>query len=166
MKVWSFFCRKFENKFFEMSLEVNIMAQMKEAMKSKNTIALEALRAVKSELLLAKTSGNNEELSEAQEIALLQKLVKQRKEAAEQFKANNRTELEEKELAQAEVIMQFLPKQLSVEELTEALKVIIEEVGATSPKDMGKVMGVASAKLAGKAEGKAISETVKALLNN
>ena len=149
-----------------MSLEANIMVQLKDAMKSKNTIALEALRAVKSELLLAKTSGSNEELSEAQEIALLQKLVKQRKEAAEQFKANNRTELEEKELAQAEVIMQFLPQQLSAEELEAALKAIIEEVGATSAKDMGKVMGAASAKLAGKAEGKAISETVKALLNN
>ena len=148
-----------------MSLEANIMAQMKDAMKSKNTIALEALRAVKSELLLAKTSGSNEELTEAQEIALLQKLVKQRKEAAEQFKANDRSELEEKELAQAEVIMQFLPQQLSAEELTAALKAIIEEVGATSAKDMGKVMGAASAKLAGKAEGKAISETVKALLN-
>ena len=149
-----------------MNLEANIMAQMKDAMKSKNTIALEALRAVKSELLLAKTSGSNEELSEAQEIALLQKLVKQRKEAAEQFKANDRAELEEKELAQAEVIMQFLPQQLSAEELEVALKAIIEEVGATSAKDMGKVMGAASAKLAGKAEGKAISETVKALLNN
>ena len=148
-----------------MSLEVEIMSQMKEAMKAKNTIALEALRAIKSELLLAKTSGTGAELDETQEIALLQKLVKQRKEAAEQFKANDRTELEEKELAQAEVIMQFLPKQLSAEELEAVIKEIITEVGATSPKDMGKVMGAASAKLAGKAEGKLISEKVKELLN-
>ena len=148
-----------------MSLEVEIMSQMKEAMRAKNTIALEALRAIKSELLLAKTSGTGAELDETQEIALLQKLVKQRKEAAEQFKANDRTELEEKELAQAEVIMQFLPKQLSAEELEAVIKEIITEVGATSPKDMGKVMGAASAKLAGKAEGKLISEKVKELLN-
>lgn len=148
-----------------MSLEVQIMSQIKEAMKAKNTIALEALRAIKSELLLAKTSGTGEELSESQETALLQKLVKQRKEAAEQFKANDRTELEEKELAQAEIIMQFLPKQLTAQELEVVIKEIIAEVGATSPKDMGKVMGVASAKLAGKAEGKLISEKVKELLN-
>lgn len=148
-----------------MSLEVQIMSQMKEAMKAKNTIALEALRAIKSELLLAKTSGTGAELDESQEIALLQKLVKQRKEAAEQFKANDRKELEEKELAQAEVIMQFLPKQLSAEELETVIKEIITEVGATSPKDMGKVMGAASSKLAGKAEGKLISEKVKELLN-
>ncbi|MBS7333668.1 MAG: GatB/YqeY domain-containing protein [Weeksellaceae bacterium] len=149
-----------------MSLEIEIMSQLKEAMKAKNTIALEALRAVKSELLLAKTSGSNEELTEAQQIALLQKLIKQRKEAAEQFKANGRVELEEKELAQAEVILQFLPKQLTPEELEAVIKEIIAEVGATSPKDMGKVMGAASAKLAGKAEGKLISEKVKELLNN
>lgn len=149
-----------------MSLEVEIMSQIKEAMKAKNTIALEALRAIKSELLLAKTSGSGEELTEAQQIALLQKLIKQRKEAAEQFKANGREELEEKELAQAEVILQFLPKQLSAEELEAVIKDVIAEVGATSPKDMGKVMGAASAKLAGKAEGKLISEKVKELLNN
>lgn len=147
-----------------MNLETQIMAQLKEAMKAKNTVALEALRAVKSELLLAKTSGANGELSEDQEIALLQKLVKQRKEAAEQFEANERKELAEKELAQAEVIQQFLPAQLSDEELTAAITEIIAEVGATSPKDMGKVMGAASSKLAGKAEGKLISAKVKEIL--
>ncbi|MDM1550161.1 GatB/YqeY domain-containing protein [Empedobacter falsenii] len=147
-----------------MNLETQIMAQLKEAMKAKNTVALEALRAVKSELLLAKTSGANGELSEDQEIALLQKLVKQRKEAAEQFEANERKELAEKELAQAEVIQQFLPAQLSDEELTAAITEIIAEVGATSPKDMGKVMGAASSKLAGKAEGKLISAKVKDIL--
>ncbi|WP_313579596.1 GatB/YqeY domain-containing protein [Chishuiella sp.] len=149
-----------------MNLESQIMGQLKEAMKAKNTIALEALRAVKSELLLAKTSGANGELSEDQEIALLQKLVKQRKEAAEQFETNNRPELAEKELAQAEVIQQFLPVQLSEEELTVALKEIITEVGATSAKDMGKVMGAASSKLAGKAEGKLISIKVKEILSS
>ena len=126
-----------------MSLETNIMEQMKAAMKEKNTVALEALRAIKSELLLAKTSGENlGELTEQDEITLLQKLVKQRKEAAEQFRVNNRPELEEKELKQAEVIQAFLPAQLSEEELVSALEVIVAEVGATSPKDMGKVMGL------------------------
>lgn len=149
-----------------MDLESQIMSQLKEAMKAKNTIALEALRAVKAELLMAKTSGAAEEFTQASEIALLQKLVKQRKEAAEQFKAHNREELEAKELAQAEVIQAFLPVQLTAQELTEALKQIIAEVGATSGKDMGKVMGVAGAQLAGKAEGKAISATVKDLLAN
>ncbi|MFV0154547.1 GatB/YqeY domain-containing protein [Empedobacter falsenii] len=147
-----------------MNLETQIMAQLKEAMKAKNTVALEALRAVKSELLLAKTSGANGDLSEDQEIALLQKLVKQRKEAAEQFEANGRVELAEKELAQAEVIQQFLPAQLTDEELTAVIQEIVAKVGATSPKDMGKVMGAASSQLAGKAEGKLISAKVKDIL--
>ena len=147
-----------------MNLETQIMAQLKEAMKAKNTVALEALRAVKSELLLAKTSGANGELSVDQEIALLQKLVKQRKEAAEQFEANGRVELAEKELAQAEVIQQFLPAQLTDEELTAVIQEIVTKVGATSPKDMGKVMGAASSQLAGKAEGKLISAKVKDIL--
>jgi|SRR5690606_27302477 len=148
-----------------MSLEINIMNQMKEAMKSKNQIALEALRAMKSEILLLKTSGGDGNVSDAQEIALLQKLIKQRKEAAEQFTANGRNELAEKELAQAEVIQGFLPQQLSAEELEAKIKEIIAETGATSGKDMGKVMGAASAQLAGKAEGKLIADTVKRLLN-
>ena len=148
-----------------MNLESQIMTQMKEAMKNKNSIALEALRAVKSELLLLKTSGTDDSVSESQEIALLQKLIKQRKEAAEQFTNNDRTELAEKELAQAEVIQNFLPKQLTEEELETAVKKIIEETGATSAKEMGKVMGAASAQLAGKAEGKLIADCVKKLLN-
>ncbi|WP_068597480.1 GatB/YqeY domain-containing protein [Vaginella massiliensis] len=148
-----------------MSLETQIMDQMKTAMKEKNTIALEALRAIKSEIILAKTAGTQTEFTEENEIALLQKLVKQRKEAAEQFGANNRPELEEKELKQAEIIQSFLPAQLSAEELESALKTIIAELGANSAKDMGKVMGTASKQLAGKAEGKLISETVKKLLN-
>lgn len=149
-----------------MSLESKIMEPMKEAMKAKNTVALEALRAIKSELLLIKTSGANQEISQSQEIALLQKLIKQRKEAAEQFSANGRTELAEKELAQADVIQEFLPQQLSQEELEAKLQDIITELGATSAKDMGKVMGAASVQLAGKAEGKAIADTVKKLLNS
>jgi len=148
-----------------MSLENKIMDQMKEAMKSKNQIALEALRAIKSAILLVKTSGGNGEISDAQEIAMLQKLIKQRKEAAEQFSANNRTELAEKELAQTEVIQKFLPQQLSAEELEAKLKEIIAQIGASSPADMGKVMGAATAQLAGKADGKTISETVKKLLS-
>lgn len=148
-----------------MSLESKITEQMKEAMRSKNQIALESLRAIKSEILLVKTSGGNGEMTESQEIAMLQKLIKQRKEAAEQFTNNDRAELAEKELAQAEIIQGFLPQQLTAEELEIALKKIIEEVGATSAKEIGKVMGAASAQLAGKAEGKMIAETVKKLLN-
>lgn len=148
-----------------MSLESKITEQMKEAMKSKNQIALESLRAMKSEILLVKTSGGNTEMTESQEIAMLQKLIKQRKEAAEQFTHNGRAELAEKELAQAEIIQGFLPQQLTQEELESELKSIIEEVGATSAKEIGKVMGTASARLAGKAEGKMIAETVKKLLN-
>lgn len=147
-----------------MSLEVDIMTSMKDAMKAKDAIALEALRAVKSEILLAKTSGSHTEISENQEIALLQKLIKQRKEAAEQFAANGRSELAEKEIAQSNVIQKFLPEQLSQEELETALKQIIAETGASSPKDMGKVMGAANAQLVGKADGKTISEMVKRLL--
>lgn len=151
-------------KFNKMNLETKIMDQIKEAMKSKNTIALEALRAMKSEILLLKTSGGSGEVSETQETALLQKLIKQRKEAAEQFTANHRTELAEKELAQAEVIQEFLPQQLSIEELEIKIKEIIVQTGAESAKDMGKVMGTASSTLAGKADGKTIAETVKRLL--
>lgn len=149
-----------------MSLETQIMDKMKEAMKSKDSIALEALRAIKSELLLLKTSAADATVDESHEIALLQKLIKQRKEAAEQFQANNRAELAEKELAQAQIIQNFLPQQLTQEELEAELKAIIAETGATSGKDMGKVMGAASAKLAGQAEGKMIAETVKKLLNS
>lgn len=148
-----------------MSLESKITEQMKDAMRSKNQIALEALRAVKSELLLLKTSGNPNEVDEKQEIAILQKLIKQRKEAAEQFSSNNRNELAEKELAQAEIIQGFLPQQLSAEELESKIKAFIEQTGASSMKDMGKVMGLANSQLAGQAEGKLIADTVKKLLS-
>lgn len=147
-----------------MSLETNIMDSIKEAMKAKDKVALESLRAIKSEILLAKTSGANAELTPADEIKLLQKLVKQRKDAAAIYAGQNRADLAETELSQVAVIEQFLPTQMSKEELTAQITSIIAQVGATSPADMGKVMGVASKALAGKAEGKAIADTVKALL--
>lgn len=148
-----------------MSLETKIMEAMKTAMKEKNKIALESLRAIKSQLLLLKTDGKTETISEEQEIALLQRLVKQRKESYEQFHTNGREELAENELAQSKVIEQFLPAQLSPEELEAALKTIITETGATEAKDFGKVMGIASKKLAGTTDGKSISETVRKLLS-
>ena len=148
-----------------MSLETQIMDAMKVAMKDKDKIALESLRAIKSQLLLLKTDGKTENISSDQEIALLQRLVKQRKEAYEQFIANKRNELAENELAQAKVIEKFLPAQLTPEELENELKEIIKETGAQDIKDLGKVMGIASKKLQGKSEGKIISETVRKLLS-
>ena len=126
---------------------------------------LEALRGVKKEFIEAKTAKNSDgELSDDAALKILQKMVKQRKESAAIFTEQNRPELAENELAEAAVIETYLPKQMSDEELTAAVKAIIAEVGATSAKEMGKVMGVASKKLAGKAEGRAISEKVKSLL--
>lgn len=148
-----------------MALEKEVMTALKAAMKSKDTIALESLRAIKGAILLEKTSGSDGSLSELEENKLLQKLVKQRKEAAEQFDAQGRIELAEKEKQQAMVIEKFLPEQLGIEDLESILKEIIEEVGASIPSDMGKVMGVATKKLAGKADGKSISQTVKKLLS-
>ena len=148
-----------------MSLKENLMVKMKEAMKSKDTVALESLRAIKSEILLSQTkSGASEELNEAEEIALLQKLVKQRKDSAAIYLTQNRKDLAEPELAQVEVIAKFLPEQMSADDLKKVVTEIIETVGATSMKDMGKVMGIAAAKLAGKADGKAISGVIKEIL--
>lgn len=141
------------------------MDALKTAMKSKDTVALEALRAVKSALLLAKTSSSgNAGISEKEEMAILQKLVKQRKESAAIYTQQNRAELAEPELAQAAVIEQFLPKQLSEEALKKILSEIISQTGATSMKDMGKVMGLASQKLTGQADGQTLSRIVKELL--
>ena len=149
-----------------MNLQQNLMVKLKEAMKSKDTVALESLRAIKSEILLAQTkSGAKESISEEEEIKLLQKLVKQRRDSSEMYKENGRDELAEKEALEAEVIAKYLPQPLSAEELEAELKAIIEEAGASTPKDMGKVMGLASKKLAGKADGKAISTKVKELLS-
>lgn len=144
-----------------MSLQSKVMDALKNAMKSKDQTALAALRAIKSELLLAQTSGNSEEITEAEEIKVLQKLVKQRKESARIFQEQNREDLAEPELAQAEVIEQFLPKQLSEEEVTEKVKAIIKELGAEGMKDMGKVMQEANTQMAGQADGKTLSMIVK-----
>ncbi len=147
-----------------MSLQQKVMSQLKEAMKAKDKVALESLRAVKSALLLAQTSGDKKELTEEDEIKLVQKLVKQRKESAALYAKQGREDLAEPELAQAKILEQFLPEQLSEDDLKQVISKIIEQVGASSMKDMGKVMGMASKQLAGKADGKAISTVVKQLL--
>ena len=147
-----------------MSLQANVMDALKEAMKSKDKVALEALRAIKSALLLAQTSGTQKEVDEAEELAILQRLVKQRKESAAIYLQQNRTDLAEPELAQVEIIAQFLPSQMNEEALKAAIAAIIAQSGASSIKDMGKVMGLASKQLAGKADSKAISNVVKQLL--
>lgn len=148
-----------------MSLEQNIMAHMKEAMKAKDEAALRGLRAIKAAILLAKTSGAGGEITADDEIKLLQKLVKQRKDSLEIFQQQNRTDLAQKEEEEIAVIEKFLPKQLDAEELKTIIAGIIADTGATSPADMGKVMGVASKQLAGKADGKTISAVVKELLS-
>ena len=148
-----------------MSLQQNLMIKLKEAMKSKDRVALESLRAIKSEILLAQTkSGASESLSEEEEIKLLQKLVKQRKDSAALYKEQGRDDLAAPELEQVAIIAQFLPEQMSSEELKGIITNIIETTGASSMKDMGRVMGMASKQLAGKADGKAISILVKELL--
>ncbi|TDD94024.1 GatB/YqeY domain-containing protein [Flavobacterium cellulosilyticum] len=148
-----------------MSLSTQIMDEMKTAMKAKNTIALEALRAIKSEILLAQTaSGSKEEITEADEIKLLQKLVKTRKESAKIFTEQSRLDLAEPELAQIAVIEKFLPAQLSDADVELVIAKIIAETGASGIASMGKVMGLAAAQLGGTAEGKTISTIVKKLL--
>jgi uncharacterized protein len=148
-----------------MSLEIAINEQIKAAMLSKNEPELRSLRAIKAAILLAKTSeGAGGELKEADEMKLLQKLVKQRKDSLEIFTQQNRADLAKKEEEEIAVIEKFLPKQMSEDELRAELQKIIATTGATSPADMGKVMGVATKQLAGKADGKKISEIVKGLL--
>ena len=149
-----------------MSLEQQIQSDIKAAMVAKDKVALAATRAVKAAILLAKTSegGAKDSLEDSEVVKIVQKLVKQRKESAEIYTGQSRQDLADEELAQAAVIEEYLPKQMTEEELTAALKAIIEKVGATSAKEMGKVMGVATKELAGKAEGKAISAKVRELL--
>ncbi|MDR0725232.1 MAG: GatB/YqeY domain-containing protein [Prevotellaceae bacterium] len=147
-----------------MSLEQKINEGIKAAMLAKDKLRLESLRAVKAAILLAKTSENAKDFDETAEIKMLQKLVKQRRETAEIYISNNRQELADKELAEATIIEEYLPKQLNPQEIEAAVKSIIEETGANSVKDMGKVMGIASKQLAGKADGKLIAELVKKLL--
>jgi uncharacterized protein YqeY len=148
-----------------MSLEQKIMGELKTAMLAKDEKSVRSLRAIKAAILLAKTSeGAGGELAEEDEIKILQKMVKQRKDSLEIYQQQKRADLAEKEKEEIEVIEKFLPKQMSAEELQSEIKKIIGETGASSPADMGKVMGVASKKLAGKADGKSISAIVKDLL--
>jgi len=148
-----------------MSIQKEVMEQMKAAMKSKDKVALESLRALKSEFLLANTSGGNVEMSEADELKIVQKLVKQRKDSAAIFAEQGRNDLADPEIAQAKILEQFLPQQLSEEELKKAIEGIVAQTGASSMRDMGKVMGIASKQLGGKADGKAISMVVKEMLS-
>ncbi|ALJ05148.1 glutamyl-tRNA amidotransferase [Pseudalgibacter alginicilyticus] len=149
-----------------MSLQQDIMSALKEAMKSKDQTALTALRAVKSAILLAQTeSGAKEELTEEQELKILQKQVKQRRDSASIYLDQGREDLAAPELAEAEVIAQFLPEALSEEAITEVVVSIIKKVGAEGMKDMGKVMGMASKELGGQADGKTISNIVKIQLS-
>jgi hypothetical protein len=148
-----------------MSLELTINEAIKTAMRAKDKVALDSLRAVKSQIQLLKTETLGAEVSPEQEIAILQRMVKQRKDSFDQFTAQGRNDLAEVEDAQMKIIEQFLPKQLSAEELEAEMKNIIAEVGAESLKDLGKVMGTASKNLAGKSDGKSISEMAKKLLS-
>lgn len=148
-----------------MGLKQQIDQDIKEAMKAKDQATLLALRAVKSAILLAETSeGHQGDLSEEEEIKLLQRQVKQRRDSMEQFRANGREDLAVKEQGEISVIEKYLPRQLTREELETEVKAIITQVGATSKADFGKVMGIASKKLSGVADGKAISELVRQLL--
>lgn len=148
-----------------MSLKSKIEADIKTAMKAKEKDKLRALRAIKSLILLEETKdGANGELSEADEIQLLSKAAKQRRDSLEVYQAQNRQDLAEKEEGELAIIEQYLPKQLSEEELRQKLEQLIGELGASSPKDMGKVMGQASKRLAGQADGKAIAAMVKSIL--
>jgi hypothetical protein len=149
-----------------MPLKTRIDQDIKEAMKAKDQAALLALRAIKSAILLEETSeGRSGDLTEADEMRILGKQVKQRRDAAEQFRKGGRAELAEKEDAEANVIERYLPKGLSPEELEAEVKALIAESGAASIKEMGKVMGLAAQRLAGRADNKAISELVRKLLS-
>lgn len=148
-----------------MSLENKINDAIKDAMRAKDKVALDALRAVKSQVLLLKTEAKGAEVTDEQVIAILQRMIKQRKDSFDQFMAQNRTDLAEVETAQSKVIEQYLPKQLSAEELEAEIKKIIYETGAESIKDLGKVIGIASKSLAGRSDGKSISTMVKQLLS-
>jgi hypothetical protein len=148
-----------------MSLEQKVMEELKQAMRDKNEAALRTLRAIKAAILIEKTAeGGSDTMTEAAETKMLQKLAKQRRDSLEIFEKQNREDLAQKEREELVIIERFLPAQMSQEELNKELKAIIEQVGAKSPADMGKVMGMATKQLAGKADGKAISETVKQLL--
>ena len=149
-----------------MALEAQIMTEMKEAMKAKDEATLRSLRAIKAEIIKAKTApGASGEIDKATEQKFLQKMMKQRKDSLEIFEQQQREDLAVKEREEIAVIERFLPKQLSEHELTEIIKIIIAETGATTVADLGKVMGAATKQLAGKADGKMISSVVKGLLS-
>lgn len=147
-----------------MSLEQKVMEEMKGAMRAKDEAALRTLRAIKAAILIEKTSGSGTEMTEADETKMLQKMAKQRRDSLDIFVQQNREDLAAKEREELAIIERFLPAQMSAEELQQVVKEIIAQVGASSPADMGKVMGVATKQLAGKADGKLVSETVKQLL--
>ena len=148
-----------------MSLEQQISKGIMEAMKAKETVRLQTLRNIKKYIIEAKTAGTEiAELPDADVVKIIAKLAKQGSDSAEIYRQQNRADLAEEELAQVAVMQEFLPRQLSPEELTEAVRAVIAEVGATSVKEMGKVMGVASKRLAGQADGKDISAKVRELL--
>lgn len=148
-----------------MTLEERVMQELKAAMKAKDQAALRALRAIKSEILLAKTEGSDKTLSEAREMQIIQRLIKQRKDSLEIFEKEGREDLAKKERDEIAVIERFLPEQLSEAELEARLKAIVADTGASSMRDMGKVMGRATKELAGKADNKTISEVVRRLLS-
>lgn len=149
-----------------MSLEKEISKGIMDAMKAKDTVRLSALRNIKKFIIEAKTAGTSvDELPDADVIRIISKLAKQGTDSAELYKSQNRQDLADEELGQVAVMQEYLPKQLSDAELTEAVKAIIEQTGATSMKEMGKVMGIASKELAGKVEGKAVADKVKQLLS-
>ena len=148
-----------------MGILANLTDEIKDAMCAKDSLKLEALRAIKTAVIMAQTAiGGGNELDEAEEIKLVQKLIKQRKDSAQIFRQQNREDLAEPEEAQAKVIAAFLPEQLSQEEITDKVVQIIKETNAQGMKDMGKVMGIASQQMAGKADGKTISAIVKSKL--
>lgn len=148
-----------------MSLETKVMEALKEAMKAKDQTAMLALRDIKSAILLFKTDGSNKELNNEEETKIIQKLIKKRKDASEIFSKQNRQDLFEKEEGEIKILEQFLPAQMSVDEIQKVVQQIIHELQVTSVKDMGKVMGAASKALAGKADNKIISEFIKKILN-
>ena len=148
-----------------MSLEERVQKDMIQAMKSKDADKLRALRAIKSEILLAKTDGSGESVDEAREIKIIQKMVKSRQESLEIYSSQNRDDLAAKEKSEIDHIQTYLPKQMSEEEIATRVDAIIAQVNATSMKDMGKVMGIVQAELGGKADGKTIASLVKARLS-
>ena len=148
-----------------MNISDQINEDLKAAMRSKDKITLEALRAAKTAFTLARTQGGSKELNEADELKIIQKLVKQRNDSATIYREQARDDLYQKEIAEAKVLEKYLPEKMSTDELTDYLKKLIQNLGASGPQDMGKVMGTATKELAGKADGKEISAIVREILS-